>query len=938
MAKKPLVFVEPLSPTFKKLQEVLTPIAESEGIEIFTTADINEAMQLIPNIGPSLTLLSDAKVTAVLLKGQGKKIAKQNSKIMLLSKQKIPQKSLEKMMKYGLSECVVEPIQPKSLLYKVKLLLRSLPSQDKKEKELSLKTTETAKKEADKKEENVEKVDPTPSAESLLPEEEKEKKQSTPTAEEDAYLQGEVKNKTNDSEIDSHYKGKTSKDKTIETEEDLYKRPEKEKEKAIESHYKGSLSENEKKEEENNNEIKNVNKDIIDDRLEGKIGEKALEFEKDDQKENDFSPQEDIYKDNKIKKSQSLDLDLDNEEAEEESNEKQVTEDDKYLKGKILEAQTEKEEEYNSKKSQMGTPSDPNFKSKFNDNTLQLEEEEEEDKDQKKNGQLSFEKEDQKTPKEGQVQNESDTPNQKESNDKTLAEAEDYLKEYKSKNKQEGDLEADKDMYQKNEDKKEKDLRSKNSSGLDLEQDEASETSLQDDDNKEESKNKKNKQQGLSFEQETTSTDEQEQLNDPQDIYKKNESKIKQIDESDLNNPELQESIKSSEEKNENSIQKPGNTEEDEIKKKKDKSGKLALEQDDYYQKEKEQIKEEEAQKKDWTQRAEEEKKVREKESLAEQEMEWKDINLDKKKEIDEVKKSKKEEEESHWENIKINKKQEIQESEKSQYDKEMIIKKEERGEQTIDYAKLKEEFGIIDKYGRDAIKNAYSFEETGGTAGSYSQKVRGSVPYSVEISETPEEKKKEEDVISSLDFPPDGKGLEHAINILNFIENKNIKEEEIFVQICQTILQEYLGHSVFFRSNIKTYEMEKLFQVNSDYIRQQYETFKHLYFDMWKSIPLPYWSDETFQSKEMFFIFPFFEGTKSLGFAVSFFPQGIKQEIAPRVEILFECARTLYLDYAHDNATKGTYISLIKKAPEKEETAVAKVFGKLTSWFKKAG
>ena len=124
--KKPLIFVEPMSETLKKLYEVIEPNAEEEGIEIYVVEDIGEMTQLIPTLGQTLILASSPKKCAMMMQQNRKVIKKIQTKIILLSPKAIPRKILEKFMKLGLTECVVEPVNPKTLLYKVRLFLRSI--------------------------------------------------------------------------------------------------------------------------------------------------------------------------------------------------------------------------------------------------------------------------------------------------------------------------------------------------------------------------------------------------------------------------------------------------------------------------------------------------------------------------------------------------------------------------------------------------------------------------------------------------------------------------------------------------------------------------------------------------------------------------------------------------------------------------------------------
>jgi len=88
--KKPLIFLEPLSETLKKLKEVISGTADDEGIEIFEVDSLEEMHQLIPTVGQSLTLCSNPKLCAGMLKQNKKAIKRLQSKVILLSPKQIP--------------------------------------------------------------------------------------------------------------------------------------------------------------------------------------------------------------------------------------------------------------------------------------------------------------------------------------------------------------------------------------------------------------------------------------------------------------------------------------------------------------------------------------------------------------------------------------------------------------------------------------------------------------------------------------------------------------------------------------------------------------------------------------------------------------------------------------------------------------------------------
>ena len=122
---KPLIFIKPYSKTLEKLVEVLKESSEDQGTEIYEIDDVKEAIQIIPQLGQSLIIGAHPRKTAQILQAAGKLIRRLQSKVLLLTPKPIPRKTVDKFMKVGLTECIVEPIAPKTLQYKVNLLLRS---------------------------------------------------------------------------------------------------------------------------------------------------------------------------------------------------------------------------------------------------------------------------------------------------------------------------------------------------------------------------------------------------------------------------------------------------------------------------------------------------------------------------------------------------------------------------------------------------------------------------------------------------------------------------------------------------------------------------------------------------------------------------------------------------------------------------------------------
>tara|TARA_R110000868_G_scaffold397624_1_gene670354 strand:+ start:246 stop:2900 length:2655 start_codon:yes stop_codon:yes gene_type:complete len=124
--KKPLIFIKPYSKTLQKLLEVMEESSEKQGTEIYEIEELSEAIQIIPQVGQALIISAHPRKTAQLLQASRQFIKKLQTKVILLTPKPLPRKAVDKFMKIGLTECIVEPIAPKTLQYKVNLLLRSI--------------------------------------------------------------------------------------------------------------------------------------------------------------------------------------------------------------------------------------------------------------------------------------------------------------------------------------------------------------------------------------------------------------------------------------------------------------------------------------------------------------------------------------------------------------------------------------------------------------------------------------------------------------------------------------------------------------------------------------------------------------------------------------------------------------------------------------------
>ena len=131
--KKQLVIVPPMSEPLQKLNVVLEGIAMGEDIEISVIDDPKELQQFMGSAGQCLVLFSNAKKCANFFQDNKSTLLKTHTKVILLTAKEIPPKTLAKFVKVGLTEAILENTPPKTLLYKVKLQLRSIKSSTQKE-------------------------------------------------------------------------------------------------------------------------------------------------------------------------------------------------------------------------------------------------------------------------------------------------------------------------------------------------------------------------------------------------------------------------------------------------------------------------------------------------------------------------------------------------------------------------------------------------------------------------------------------------------------------------------------------------------------------------------------------------------------------------------------------------------------------------------------
>lgn len=216
--KKQLIIIPPMSEALKKLNEVLEGIAGDENIEISIIDDLKELSQFVASSGQCLILASNAKKCATFLQENRFTIAKLHCKTILFTPKEIPQKTMVKLAKIGLTESILESSPPKTFLYKVKLLLRSIkttkPQEEAENLVKSLDVAARAQEEVSEKDAK-EKV----ALEENVIELERGTKKKNELQDDDAFdysnpLKGKIK--PQEESIDTHWKSNRKKDAGIE--------------------------------------------------------------------------------------------------------------------------------------------------------------------------------------------------------------------------------------------------------------------------------------------------------------------------------------------------------------------------------------------------------------------------------------------------------------------------------------------------------------------------------------------------------------------------------------------------------------------------------------------------------------------------------------------------------------------------------------------------
>lgn len=219
--KKQLIIIPPMSEALKKLNEVLEGISEDENVEISMIDDLKELTQFIATTGQCLILASNAKKCATFLQDNKAIIAKSHCKTILFTPKEIPAKTLIKFTKIGLTESILENSPPKTFLYKVKLLLRSIKTAKPQDDAEKLVKSLEAVKDQDEEVSDRETIEKLSAEENVIAMETGKKKKNEETVETIDYggsLKGKIK--PQEQTIDTSWKSERKKHTDVETTEE----------------------------------------------------------------------------------------------------------------------------------------------------------------------------------------------------------------------------------------------------------------------------------------------------------------------------------------------------------------------------------------------------------------------------------------------------------------------------------------------------------------------------------------------------------------------------------------------------------------------------------------------------------------------------------------------------------------------------------------------
>ena len=886
---KPLIFIKPYTKTVAKLVEVLQESSEDQGTEIYEIEDLQEAIQLLPQIGQSLVIAAHPRKTAMLLQACKTHIKKLQSKTLLISPKPIPRRTIDKFMKVGLTECIVEPIVPKTLQYKVNLLIRSIVI---KKEEVNFEKkfdADSAAEEADIEVKEIQRKQ-----REALEASKSKNHDSDDSDEEDLYARKKEKQK--EASIDGYYKGKMKKsdaqdDSDEEDDESSHS------ENHIEGYYKGKIAVDENHDEDTDENDEKTELQIEEDDINQIANKVNLLLTDDDELNDDDAPQ--IQEPIKTTKKAAPKLTL--EEEREAKLKAEVTEDIADLDD-LASAHLELINDLSDKKEDTSSEEE-------NNNT--------------------------KAKKKTQLDIEAELPKIKESNKQASEQEIISLKKSKKLNiEDDQDPEEEEDLYgANNKPRKNKAV----ATHLDLEEDneESSEDSAHSAQNKHSQKQKKT---DLEIMQDALDSINEDTESTPTKKNKKKESPTLEIEKEknvkeDSDSSDQDEDIYGKKNKVQLNVKDDGlyeqGIEEKNTDKQRDARGSgTELEIDDDSARNKQKRQEESG----YAQRS-----SGFTENIQERAGNRADAHADKiKTHYDSRQGLKHGDDEWHG----VERESQFDDTWKRNKKNEFIMpEKEAFGEQTIDYSDLKKQFDAIE-YELSGKKASGEFEEDEAKA-----KILG-FAHSIstqEESESEEEQTNEEGTEENHEGPIHEAQLKSSpslVKALRLYLNTKVEREVVLRSILE-LIRDDLGVLVMIKYGKGPKDGKVKVETFEDWLDEE---TKNEIINLRPSATgcpiLPQYSDKTFEEKKTHFYFPFTEGISTFAWAECYLPAGTSEEGLKQLEAVLETARGVLLDEFHELGGTGPYAEIKKKKEEETEAVGAKVvnfFGKLFG-KKKAG
>jgi hypothetical protein len=890
---KPLIFINPLSPSLQKLKEVIGETNEEDGIEIYECEDLNEANQLIQTVGASITLLSHPRLCSQLLQVNRKAIKKLKSKVLLLSPKDLPRTTIQKFQKIGLTEFLCEPVAPKSLIFKVKFLIKSLPGMKIKEEE----------EEA-----------PTQKVESLILDG-KENKDEDNT---------EVKSLINEDKFDPKNQVQKKKETTLNLIDNSDSNNDSDKDSGllldIEKPKDSSPSNTNLMLDESENSKKSKNLDLnIEKSDDSDQSSKNLNLDID---KNDLSPQPLT---NDLEPSNLQVLESEDELLLEQGKEKNSSQEDRELNIE------------DSPPLGLDSATDLNLDENHDINKLEKELDNFIDEDNENDHKDSFPELEESLEKKDSSK---DLNIEDSDNVSSLSELDDNLVDPSQKNSSQSELDLEDSDNALNSNSSSLDLVDQNDS--DNQKDE-NETNLQIDGSE---------QDVSGFEE---NNDNMATISDSEDLdlEKGDPNKKTSLNELDIektkltsknkDNLKITDGNESSEEKkddleaqseNYDSLNSSDDNLNLESAENKNATNLDIEDSDNDIQSEKELDNLVDKDDGNVSNRADFDLDIEKKEKSAATEINidsdnkvsktQTDLQIDGEKneyydnatsfDFKEREKKKKKEIEQSWEGLISKKNQSFENSDSKNKtgEESFSIDKRNLGEQTIDYGKIHKEF----------------------TDSHYEKKKKEEE----EKEKDPEKKKKEQEELDKPVIPANSRGLEFIIPLLKLYEDPEVEEKQILDYLCQITQSEHNGHLIFF---IYDKGKENFFEVfNSFYSHDDPDNLKEQIwleikkenFSKWKSQQLPTWDDPKFLEQNNNFFYPYFDGPNRLGFTIAIFNSGIEEIYSRKIEVFLESARGIFLDFSSNEVfmekIRGDNSSTLEKAVSIVTGFFKKLFG----------